>query len=89
MDSYYEYLVKGSSLLGRPELRRMWEEGRAAVEEYLTKVGPTSCQCYSSCSPPSPPAHPPNATPSAHLLLFLLLLFLLPTRHHLTSTDFT
>lgn len=37
VDSYYEYLVKGSSLLGRPELRRMWEEGRAAVEEYLTK----------------------------------------------------
>ena len=38
VDSYYEYLVKGSALLGRPELMRMWDEGRAAVEEYLTKV---------------------------------------------------
>jgi len=37
VDSYYEYLVKGSALLGRPELMRMWDEGRAAVEEYLTK----------------------------------------------------
>ena len=38
VDSYYEYLVKGSALLGRPELMKMWNEGRAAVEEYLTKV---------------------------------------------------
>jgi len=37
VDSYYEYLVKGSALLGRPELMRMWDKGRAAVEEYLTK----------------------------------------------------
>merc|ERR1719282_636715 len=37
VDSYYEYLVKGSALLGRPELMKMWNEGRAAVEEYLTK----------------------------------------------------
>jgi len=37
VDSYYEYLVKGSSLLGKPELMHMFNQGRAAVEEYLTK----------------------------------------------------
>ena len=35
VDSYYEYLVKGSALLQRPELMHMFKEGRVAVEQYL------------------------------------------------------
>ena len=37
VDSFYEYLVKGSSLLGRPELRAMFDKARKAVDKYLRK----------------------------------------------------
>jgi len=37
VDSYYEYLVKGASLLQRPELMTMFNVGREAVEQYLNK----------------------------------------------------
>jgi len=37
VDSYYEYLAKGSSLLNRPELSRMFSEGREALDRYLRK----------------------------------------------------
>lgn len=35
VDSYFEYLVKGSSLLQRPELIHMFKESRSAIEQYL------------------------------------------------------
>lgn len=35
VDSYYEYLVKGSILLQRPELMKMFKAGQGAVEQYL------------------------------------------------------
>jgi len=37
VDSYFEYLVKGASLLQRPELMTMFKVGREAVEQYLNK----------------------------------------------------
>ncbi|XP_063223386.1 ER degradation-enhancing alpha-mannosidase-like protein 2 isoform X2 [Bacillus rossius redtenbacheri] len=37
VDSYYEYLAKGAILLQRPELMRMFEEGRAAIDKYLKR----------------------------------------------------
>nr|XP_021183929.2 ER degradation-enhancing alpha-mannosidase-like protein 2 [Helicoverpa armigera] len=37
VDSYYEYLVKGSILLERPELMSMFVEARQAIEKYLKK----------------------------------------------------
>jgi mannosidase alpha-like ER degradation enhancer 2 len=37
VDSYYEYLVKGASLLQRPELMRTFHEGRAAIDKYLKR----------------------------------------------------
>jgi len=37
VDSYYEYLVKGASLLQRPELMTMFNIGREAVDQYLNK----------------------------------------------------
>eukprot|EP00088_Acartia_fossae_P025857 TRINITY_DN2662_c0_g1_i3.p1 TRINITY_DN2662_c0_g1~~TRINITY_DN2662_c0_g1_i3.p1 ORF type:complete len:782 (+),score=127.26 TRINITY_DN2662_c0_g1_i3:86-2431(+) len=37
VDSFYEYLVKGSSLLRRPELRAMFNQARKAVDTYLRK----------------------------------------------------
>ena len=37
VDSYYEYLVKGSALLQRPELMKMFNKGREAIDRYLTK----------------------------------------------------
>ena len=35
VDSYFEYLVKASSLLNRPELLIMFNQGREAVDQYL------------------------------------------------------
>ena len=35
VDSYYEYLVKGSILLNRPELMAIFKEGRAAIDKHL------------------------------------------------------
>ncbi|KAF0293831.1 ER degradation-enhancing alpha-mannosidase-like protein 2 [Amphibalanus amphitrite] len=37
VDSYYEYLVKGSQLLQRPELAAMFEEGRRAVDKHVRR----------------------------------------------------
>jgi mannosidase alpha-like ER degradation enhancer 2 len=37
VDSYYEYLAKGSILLQRPELMHMFNEGRKAIEKYLKR----------------------------------------------------
>ncbi|KDR16453.1 ER degradation-enhancing alpha-mannosidase-like 2, partial [Zootermopsis nevadensis] len=37
VDSYYEYLAKGSLLLQRPELMHMFNEGRAAIDKYLKR----------------------------------------------------
>lgn len=37
VDSYYEYLVKGSLLLNRPELMHMFNEGRKSIEKYLKR----------------------------------------------------
>lgn len=35
VDSFYEYLVKGSQLLGRPSLMAMFEEARQAIDRYM------------------------------------------------------
>ena len=35
VDSYYEYLVKGAILLQKPELMKMFLEGKKAVDKYL------------------------------------------------------
>merc|ERR1719193_2126728 len=37
VDSFYEYLIKGSSLLRRPELRTMFNLGRKAIDTYIRK----------------------------------------------------
>lgn len=37
VDSYYEYLAKGAILLQRPELMRMFQEGRSAIDKYLSR----------------------------------------------------
>lgn len=37
VDSYYEYLVKGSIMLNRPELMDMFIEGRKAIDKYLKR----------------------------------------------------
>jgi len=37
VDSYYEYLVKGATLLQRPELMRMFKIGRESIDQYLKK----------------------------------------------------
>jgi len=37
VDSFYEYLIKGSSLLRRPELRTMFNQGRKAIDTYIRK----------------------------------------------------
>ena len=35
VDSYYEYLVKGSALLQRPELMKMFVQSRESIEQYM------------------------------------------------------
>lgn len=37
VDSYYEYLVKGSLMLNRPELMQMFNEGRKSIDKYLKR----------------------------------------------------
>lgn len=37
VDSYFEYLVKGSILLNRPELMQMFNEVRVGIDKYLNK----------------------------------------------------
>jgi mannosidase alpha-like ER degradation enhancer 2 len=37
VDSYYEYLVKGSIMLNRPELMHMFNEGRKAIDKFLKR----------------------------------------------------
>lgn len=37
VDSYYEYLVKGSIMLNRPELLAIFNEGKVAIDKYLNK----------------------------------------------------
>lgn len=37
VDSYYEYLVKGSIMLNRPELMHMFNEGRKSIDKYLKR----------------------------------------------------
>lgn len=37
VDSYYEYLVKGSLMLNRPELMHMFIEGRKSIDKYLKR----------------------------------------------------
>jgi len=37
VDSYFEYLVKGATLLNRPELLEMFKQGREAIDQYLRK----------------------------------------------------
>lgn len=37
VDSYFEYLVKGSIMLNRPELMRMFNVGRVGIEKYLKR----------------------------------------------------
>lgn len=37
VDSYFEYLVKGSILLQRPELMEMFYESRKAIDKHLKK----------------------------------------------------
>lgn len=37
VDSYYEYLVKGSIMLNKPELMKMFNEGRVGIEKYLKR----------------------------------------------------
>lgn len=37
VDSYFEYLVKGSILLQRPELMEMFHEARKGIDRYLKK----------------------------------------------------
>ena len=35
MDSYYEYLAKGSILLQRPELMEMFKQSQEGIEQYM------------------------------------------------------
>ena len=37
VDSYFEYLVKGATLLQRPELMRMFKIGKETIDQYLKK----------------------------------------------------
>lgn len=37
VDSYFEYLVKGSIMLNRPELLAIFHESKAAIDKYLLK----------------------------------------------------
>lgn len=37
VDSYYEYLVKGSIMLNRPELLAIFYESKAAIDKHLMK----------------------------------------------------
>lgn len=37
VDSFYEYLVKGSIMLNRPELMTIFNEGKIAIDKYLNK----------------------------------------------------
>ena len=37
VDSYFEYLVKGSILLQRPELMQMFREVRKGIDKYLKR----------------------------------------------------
>ena len=37
VDSYYEYLVKGATLLQRPELMKMFVAGKESIDQYLKK----------------------------------------------------
>ncbi|XP_059479799.1 ER degradation-enhancing alpha-mannosidase-like protein 2 [Neocloeon triangulifer] len=37
VDSYYEYLVKGAALLQKPELLKVFHEGREAINKYLKR----------------------------------------------------
>lgn len=37
VDSFYEYLVKGSIMLNRPELLAIFNEGKIAIDKYLNK----------------------------------------------------
>lgn len=37
VDSYYEYLVKGSVMLNRPELLEIFHESKAAIDKHLMK----------------------------------------------------
>lgn len=37
VDSYYEYLVKGSIMLNRPELLEIFHESKAAIDKYIVK----------------------------------------------------
>lgn len=37
VDSFYEYLVKGSIMLNRPELMEIFKEAKVAIDKYLSK----------------------------------------------------
>lgn len=37
VDSFYEYLVKGSIMLNRPELMEIFKEAKIAIDKYLSK----------------------------------------------------
>lgn len=37
VDSFYEYLVKGSIMLNRPELMQIFKEAKIAIDKYLSK----------------------------------------------------
>lgn len=37
VDSFYEYLVKGSIMLNRPELMDIFKEAKMAIDKYLSK----------------------------------------------------
>jgi ER degradation enhancer, mannosidase alpha-like 2 len=37
VDSYYEYLVKGAALFQKPELVRVFNEAREAIDKYLKR----------------------------------------------------
>ena len=37
VDSFFEYLVKGSALLGKPELMEMFQEHQSAINKYIRK----------------------------------------------------
>lgn len=37
VDSFYEYLVKGSIMLNRPELMEIFNEAKSGIDKYLSK----------------------------------------------------
>lgn len=37
VDSFYEYLVKGSIMLNRPELLEIFHEAKESIDKYLSK----------------------------------------------------